>query len=128
LLTDWANWGSLGGSRVPSLLLVAVPVALVIYCMSRRELVERLEEAASKIDELPRPALQALLRDAAQRLRNIEAATVDREVGVAIDRLAADHGLPRSLVLSTIVRDWLVMTGRVRNVTLDEDADTEGTA
>jgi hypothetical protein len=97
-------------------------------CMSRRELVDRLEEAASKIDELPRPALQALLRDAAQRLRNIEAATVDHEVGVAIDRLAADHGLPRSLVLSTIVRDWLVMTGRVRNVTLDEDTDTEGTA
>jgi len=96
--------------------------------MSRRELADELEEAASKVDELPRPALRALLRQAAHRLRNIEAAPVDREVGTAIDQLAADHGLPRSLVLATIVRDWLVMTGRVRDFRLDEDSDTEGTA
>jgi hypothetical protein len=96
--------------------------------MSRRELADKLEEAASEIDEMPRRALQKLLRDAADRLRSIEAAAVDREVATAIDRLAADNGLPRSLVLSTIVRDWLVMTGRVRNFTLDENSDTDGTA
>jgi hypothetical protein len=96
--------------------------------MSRRELADELEDAASKIDEMPRPALRVLLQQAAYRLRNVEAATVDREVGTAIDRLAADHGLPRSLVLATIVRDWLVMTGRVRNFTFDENSDTEGTA
>ena len=96
--------------------------------MSRRELAEKLEEAASEINTLPRRALQKLLRDAAERLRSIEAAAVDHEVATAIDRLAADHGLPRSQVLSTIVRDWLVMTGRVHNRTLDENSDTDGTA
>jgi hypothetical protein len=96
--------------------------------MTHRAFAERLEEAASHVAELSGADLQVLLRNAALRLRNTSGLTLEPKVDKAIDLLARQLKLPRSEVLPTIVRDWLVIAGRLPAETLDEESETEGTA
>ena len=96
--------------------------------MTHRALAEKLEEAAAHISELSRADLHVILMNAALRLRNTSSLALEAEVDQAIDLLAAQLKLSRSDVLQTIVRDWLVIAGRLRGDTLDEDSETDRTA
>jgi hypothetical protein len=96
--------------------------------MTHRAFAEKLEDAASHIVELSVADLQVLLRNAALRLRNTSGLTLEPKVDMEIDLLATQLKLPRSEVLPTIVRDWLVIAGRLPADILDEESETEGTA
>ena len=96
--------------------------------MTHRAFAEKLEEAAAHISELSRADLHVILMNAALRLRNTSSLALEAEVDQAIDLLAAQLKLSRSDVLQTIVRDWLVIAGRLRGDTLDEDSETDRTA
>ena len=82
--------------------------------MTHRAFAEKLEDTASHIAEVSRADRQVLLRNAALRLRNTSGLVLAPNVDEAIDLLATQLKLPRSEVLQTIVRDWLVIAGRLR--------------
>jgi hypothetical protein len=95
----------------------------------RVELADELEMAADAIADISGADLQILLRRAALRIRNTGGLTFDADVDNAIDQLVAGLSRPRTEVIQTILRDWLVATGSARPVdTLDEDSETDGSA
>ncbi|RWC27958.1 MULTISPECIES: hypothetical protein [Mesorhizobium] len=96
--------------------------------MTHRAFAERLEDAAAHISEVSRADLQVMLMNAALRLRNTSGLALEAEVDEAIDLLAAQLKLSRPEVLQTIVRDWLVIAGRLGADTFDEESETEGMA
>ena len=96
--------------------------------MTHRAFAEKLEDAAAHIAEISRADLHVMLMNAALRLRNTSGFVLETEVDEAIDLLATQLKLPRSEVLQTIVRDWLVIAGRLRANSFNEASETEGTA
>ena len=96
--------------------------------MTRRTFINELEEAADHIGDTSRADLQVMLRRAALRLRNVEGVTLDADANKAISLLAGEMRMPRSEVLRTIVRDWLIGCGRIRADALDEESETDGAA
>ena len=96
--------------------------------MTRRTFINELEEAAEHIGDTSRADLQVMLRRAALRLRNVEGVTLDADANKAISQLAMEMNLPRSEVLRTIVREWLIGCGRIRANTFDEASETDGGA
>jgi hypothetical protein len=92
----------------------------------REELADELEMAADAVADIPWADLEALLRRAAVRLRSL---AFDSDVDMAIDLLAAGLERPRSEVIQTILRDWLIATSSARPAnTLDAESETDGTA
>ncbi len=66
-----------------------------------------------------------MLINAALRLRNTSGLALEAEVDEAVDLLAAQLKLSRHEVLQTIVRDWLVIAGRLGAAdTANEERDT----
>ena len=63
--------------------------------------------------------LQILLRRAALLLRNVEGIDLDPDVAESIGLVAGELNLPRSEVLQTILRDWLITGGRLPVDTID---------
>jgi hypothetical protein len=53
---------------------------------------------------------------------------LDVDVTEAVKLLATEMKLPRSQLLSTIVRDWLIRAGRLRADDIDEESETDGRA
>jgi hypothetical protein len=53
---------------------------------------------------------------------------IDLDVCEAVNLLATEMKLPRSQLLSTIVRDWLIGAGRLRADEIDEESETDGRA
>jgi predicted transcriptional regulator len=96
--------------------------------MTRRTFANELEQAADQIADVSRADLQTMLRRAALRPRNIEGMVLDSDADQAVDFLAVEMNLPRSEVLQTIIRDWLITGGRLPVETLDEESETDGTA
>jgi len=96
--------------------------------MTHRAFAKKLEEAAAHIAEISRADLHVMLMNAALRLRNTSGFVLETEVDEAIDLLATQLKLSRSEVLQTIVRDWLVIAGRLRPSSFDETSETQGTA
>ena len=96
--------------------------------MTRRTFINELEEAADHIGDTSCADLQVMLRRAALRLRNVEGVTLDADANTAISLLAGEMRMPRSEVLRTIVRDWLIGCGRIRADALDEESETDGAA
>jgi predicted TIM-barrel enzyme len=81
--------------------------------MSHRTFANELEAAADGLADINCGELQALLRRAALRLRNTGRLTLDADVDEAIDLLAAELKQQQPDVLRTIVRDWLIIAGRL---------------
>ena len=61
-----------------------------------------------------------MLMNAALRLRNTSGLALEAEVDEAIDLLAAQLKLSRPELLQTIVRDWLIIAGRLGPDTFNE--------
>jgi hypothetical protein len=95
--------------------------------MTRRAFADELEKTANRIGDIGRTDLQILLRRAALRIRNSDG-LLNADVDHAVDLLAVELQIPRRDILQTIVRDWLIRSGRLRADTLDEESETDGAA
>jgi hypothetical protein len=96
--------------------------------MSHRAFADKLDEAACRIAEVSRAELQVMLRNAALRLRNASGMGLDPEIDHAVNVLVADLKQPKSEILESIVRDWLIIAGRWRADARDEGSETDGIA
>lgn len=96
--------------------------------MSHRTFANELEAAADGIADIDCGEVQVLLRRAALRLRNTASLTLDADVDEAVDLLAAELKQQQPDVLRTIVRDWLIIAGRLSGNPTDEENQSGRTA
>ena len=81
---------------------------------------DELEEAADRIADQNRDDLRILLRRAALKLRDAPGGfALEPAADAVIDELVFELRLPRSEVLRTIVRDWLI--SHTRNNEIEDE-------
>jgi hypothetical protein len=78
-----------------------------------RPLWQQLDHAASNLDTLPQPDLEALLKRASARIRHASELALDPEMDLLVDTVAADLRMTRTHVLRTIISDWMIKAGRL---------------
>ncbi|MBX5063345.1 CopG family transcriptional regulator [Rhizobium lentis] len=96
--------------------------------MTKPDTATLLEDAASRIDEIPTRDLQIMLRRAALLVRNAGSIALDDDIEEALRNVSSELVLTRDDAIRYIVREWMEQNTYLPVHELDEEGDVDGSA
>ncbi|MGB3643551.1 MAG: hypothetical protein WBA15_03655 [Mesorhizobium sp.] len=94
----------------------------------RERFIRQIEDAAQRVEIMPRDEIAALFRRAALRLRNADGLGLDPAIEEKFEEVCRLTGTAREELASAIIGDWLVATGYFPFHETDEESETDGAA
>jgi len=88
----------------------------------------QIEDAAGRVNIMPRDEISALFRRAALRLRNSDDLGLDPAVDEKFEQVCRLTDTAREELATMIIRDWLVANAYLPIHDIEEDSETDGTA
>jgi hypothetical protein len=94
----------------------------------RDRFIRQIEDAARRVNIMPRDEIAALFRRTALRLRNSDDLGLDPAVDEKFEQVCRLTDTAREELATTIIRDWLIANAYLSFHEIDEDSETDGAA